>query len=70
MLFNNIYALIQKIFILIIDQEYIKTMKAIWKMAYEKTLIEINQDDACQHLLSNSNILLLIKSPKVTVKMN
>ncbi|CCH67651.1 hypothetical protein RINTHH_14960 [Richelia intracellularis HH01] len=39
-------------------------------MAYEKTLIEINQDDACQHLLSNSNILLLIKSPKVTVKMN
>ncbi|CCH65385.1 hypothetical protein RINTHM_9230 [Richelia intracellularis HM01] len=45
-------------------------MKVIWGIAYERTLIEIKQDDARQHLLSNSNMLLLIKSPKVTVKMN
>lgn len=70
MLLNNIYALIQKIFIFIIVQEYIKPMKVIWGIAYERTLIEIKQDDARQHLLSNSNMLLLIKSPKVTVKMN
>ena len=45
-------------------------MKPIYKMAYERALIAINQANACQYLLSNSSMLLLIKSPKVTVKMN